>query len=638
MTPSLRAAPRREAPARADAAPGPEPAPSFWLGLAGALAVLAAYNLVFFNRYFPLTEGWFSAYAKLIANGMVPYRDFHLFMPPLYPLQLAAFSSVFGESFLALRLVGIGLILSMAAAVYALFARSFPAFVACFATIVSMVYYQSGVAHITYDFTQFVTAYALFSIFFIVKHCERRPEPAQRLDGKGALFVSLAGLFASAAFLVKQSNGAFIAASCGLAVLLGSARWGARYAARSGAVFAASAMAPLALVAGWLLYRGALRACVDQVFFGAIQSKGSLDSILFAWTKGLFTPGYVIQLKKILLWLAPLAVFSWSLERFGWGHRPGFLQGRRLNAALIIASVLLALACVAIPFYYPEFARRTLAAPGVFLVNNVIIVSTAFSILASAVGLALLVLKPERLNVAVFVPALVSLGLVSGNGTSAGIGEISCFLGLGLLLATLMSLRADFFIGKAACLVLGLSYMTLLVSNKYDAPYAWWSVEQPGIRSGLRPADIDKLEGFRLSEETARILAEVTGELRSAAAPGEPVLSFPHMPVFYLLSDRWPDLKAVVHWFDFLPDDKAEEEARRLVQNPPKAIVCLDLPEFVWSSHERLFRHGKRMGQRSIREAIDRLTAGGRYKLARTYDLPNGCVLKVWKARLSALG
>jgi len=33
----------------------------------------------------PITEGWFSAYAHLIINGKMPYRDFYLYLTPFYP-------------------------------------------------------------------------------------------------------------------------------------------------------------------------------------------------------------------------------------------------------------------------------------------------------------------------------------------------------------------------------------------------------------------------------------------------------------------------------------------------------------------------------------------------------------------------
>src|SRR5262245_13372214 len=122
--------------------PAPAGARLWWAGLFAVWVPLLVYNLLFFNRYFPVTEGWFSLYARLIRAGQMPYRDFCLFLPPLYPLQLAAFSGIFGDEFIALRAAGVLVMLGMAWVVYALFARWFPPFAAAFASLLALVYYQ----------------------------------------------------------------------------------------------------------------------------------------------------------------------------------------------------------------------------------------------------------------------------------------------------------------------------------------------------------------------------------------------------------------------------------------------------------------------------------------------------------------
>ena len=74
-----------------------------WL-CAGSIVLL--YNYLYSFSYLPMTEGWFTVYAKLMNNGLVPYRDFYLYLTPLYPLLIANFILLFGDSFFALRLLG----------------------------------------------------------------------------------------------------------------------------------------------------------------------------------------------------------------------------------------------------------------------------------------------------------------------------------------------------------------------------------------------------------------------------------------------------------------------------------------------------------------------------------------------------
>src|SRR5437667_732676 len=77
------------------------------------IVVIVSYNLTFLNKFYPITEGWFSTYAWLFNNGQFPYRDFYFLLTPLYLIKLALFTSVFGYSILYLRILGLVVILLM---------------------------------------------------------------------------------------------------------------------------------------------------------------------------------------------------------------------------------------------------------------------------------------------------------------------------------------------------------------------------------------------------------------------------------------------------------------------------------------------------------------------------------------------
>ena len=120
--------------------------------------------------------------------------------------------------------------------------------------------------------------------------------------------------------------------------------------------------------------------------------------------------------------------------------------------------------------------------------------------------------------------------------------------------------------------------------------------------------------------------------MRTNSAPDDDVYVFPNISGLYVLSNRWPKSKAIVSWFDFLPDQPAREEAERLSAAPPQLIVDLDMPEQVWTTHERLFRNGKTIGQRAIKDAIRKLTADTmQYDLIYMKKLPDGCSLSIWQ-------
>ncbi len=616
---------------------GPVAARVWWAGLLAVWVPLLVYNLLFFNRYFPLTEGWFSLYGRLIRAGQVPYRDFYLFLPPLYPCQLAAITGVFGDEFIVLRTAGVLVILALAWVTYALFTRWFPPYASAFAAFVALVYYQSGVAHITYDFTQFLTLYALLGLYFLIRHLEAGPRPGAGWWKRHRLLL-LAGFFAACAFLIKHSNGAFVVLGTGLATAVGAWRGGWRRMAGELFALGCGMLAPVALVVGWLASCGALGEACDQLLRGAVQSKGNLGDILFAWLGRVFDAEYPGRLKGFALCLLPaLAVLAVAGRVFR-GRLRQNVHAAPLNLAILLVLLPLTLTAVLAPYLRPETARRLLAVPGGGLFDygfpltgiHVIVLSTATLGVLLACGAAGGFTRRPLIPRTQFVAVLFILGLMAGNGTSAGLSEISCFFVVGLLTAWLMARAADLMLLKAAVALLGCSAVAYLAGCKYEHPYWWWFVEQPDVRQGTVACHLPGLRGMRLSPRAAETVREVVEAVRAEVPAGAPIFCFPHIPQFYLLTDRWPTTAGKVHWFDFLPDDRARADAARLRRDPPPALVYMDLPEIVWTTHEELFRQGRPLGQRELRAVLSELTETGDYAHRVERDVGNGCRLHVW--------
>lgn len=67
----------------------------------------AAFNLFLVNKFFPITEGWFQDAAHYINDGRVMYRDFHMYIPPAFPLLIALLQRFFGDTLIYYRYFGI---------------------------------------------------------------------------------------------------------------------------------------------------------------------------------------------------------------------------------------------------------------------------------------------------------------------------------------------------------------------------------------------------------------------------------------------------------------------------------------------------------------------------------------------------
>src|SRR4030042_5573501 len=230
------------------------------IGLGISLIVIGIYNALFFNRYLPLSEGWFSVYAHYMLDGAIPYRDFHFFLPPLYPGIVATFTHIFGASLIALRVFGIAVTLSITIMLFLLYSRLFPAYIACIVTIVSVIYWQSNITFIGYNFLNILHLFALLGVFFVCKYYDYDDHSLKSSKGwMASAFLFCAGLFGGLAFLIKQSDGFFVLTFSFLAVAISAyAKEGLRKALRSMTIYSAGILIPVLGLLIWLVSNGVL--------------------------------------------------------------------------------------------------------------------------------------------------------------------------------------------------------------------------------------------------------------------------------------------------------------------------------------------------------------------------------------------
>ncbi len=601
-------------------------------GAVVCLVVVGIYNLLFFYRFFPLTEGWFSVYADLILHGRMPYRDFYFFLPPLYPLKIAAFTYLFGPSIFALRVLGFVLALLITLALFIIYSRFFPAYIASISAIATAIYYESNVAYIPYDFLHFCTLYALVSGYLVCVYFRAEA----RVTNYGPLhhlLLGLSGALSSFAFLTKQSNGFFIVACLTLAVALNGLPFGFRRCFRGIALFAAGVFAPIVLVCSWLLKRHALNLFLHQAFLGGAKAKGTMAAILFGWAPRLLTYPDMLCLAAVVVFVLALRYKSFLLDKFTSREGREFTFGLAQNLILFWCCGILCLLCVALP--YANVGLSSIAANATFIhaAYYAVIISTAVGCFLLFVIYATRMVWGRSLLFADIVTILcLSLGLLYGTGTSAAFAEEGAFLGAGLLLGYLLLVRSSYHSGKIVFLCLVMCLLVFMVSRKYVQPYNWWGITENDVRAATESIDDVYLHGIQMSRNTADVVSSVRSIIERYSRPDEAIFTFPNIPIFYLLTGRPSTAFAVVHWFDVLPDKPAADDAQRLLSFPPKIIVSLELPQDVWVSHEKAFRDGKPSGQRKIYQAIQSLTSRpGKYVLAGVFYIPEHNWVKVWR-------
>lgn len=144
----------------------------------------------------------------------------------------------------------------------------------------------------------------------------------------------------------------------------------------------------------------------------------------------------------------------------------------------------------------------------------------------------------------------------------------------------------------------------LSMMQKYTEPYSWWGWgDTPISREDQYSIDLPRMEGFRVTRET-KVTYEKTVELIVKNSDEKDfVLTFPHMKLFNILSDRMEAPTFVVsYFFDVCPDEYALSDAKIIEKTPPKIVVMNAYDEEFWNYNENAFRGGEKSGQRKILE------------------------------------
>jgi len=597
-----------------------------YCGYALLIIPLTIYYLLYFDKYLPITEGWFSTYAHLIRIGQLPYRDFFLVLPPLYPYQMAAFQTFFGESIISLRYLGLVVTCAIGVALFEILSTLFNRWVSAFAACIALIYYQSGNAYIGYDFTQVLTLYLFLGTMFLIKYCDLTTFTS---TNRGGILLFLSGMFLALAVLTKHSNGSIGALAVllsGIVVLAHCERH--PHASTRLLSLGGGFILPIIMTCGWLAYKGILMDAASNVLVAALQAKGGPQAAFINWFKNLIAERYVFHTRKFfkrLLVLVPgviaLSCFLGIMRdvlHYGvdkWTHSLSLKLGRadtqepplgRLGLAILV----LGFACLVGIIYAIHHGLRIPQATmnlGTLVRNQIVIGSINLYVIGGIIALVLSVRKKTMLAVRYFIVFALGIGLIVGNGTSGGLSEVSSFLGLGIASAYLVGIASRYAIPLLIPLWIFLSLATVLIDKKFSSPYYWWEMTSTDIRTVHCASSKGILEGLCLEPTKMSKIDEIINEVQIQTHESDKIYTYPHIPIFHLLTGRDPYAKAPVSWFDFMSDDWALYVSNELLANPPPLLIVADVPETVMEAHERLFRGGKQLGQREILRSIQTL-------------------------------
>lgn len=588
----------------------------FYKGLFFSVFFIAVFNWMWLDNYFPVTEGWFSAYAHRWIEGYLPYRDTRLFLPPLYTWQISLWERLFGPSLWGLRFLGLLSVTGLSAAVYSLLRRLTSSFGAAIAAVISVLCFESFNVFIPYDYHTFDTLYAVVSVLFIVKSFESRlPEKVARLE---QTFLFLSGFFVACCLLVKHSMGALLLLTVFLIYLAGCWQEKIWPSLHRLSLLALGFALPVAIFIFWLFAYSSPGGFYKDVVLGA-GAKGSLVSILFGFLSLQFTPRFTFQLiiaAAMLLSLHKLPEFASprKMAKVGW----------------------LVLACTSffvighhfIPYLHlPKWFSSLYLHASAFGVP-LAVVTTFFAVIKGIPRGGRAITKP---SFDLFAVAALSCCLMYSTALSTLISAPGAFLGVGLAVSLAWNKLSGFTRLSVFFLAVTFLYADATVAAKYSRPYYWWNISAPDVRSGLAEFTPSILKGISTAPENKAAIEGTTRIILENTQPGDFVFAYPSIPVFYLLSDRWPPTNSLQHWYDTVNDAGVMEDLDKLKSNLPKVIVILDLPADAALVHEKLFRGGKFSAQREMAGWINTQIEAKLYKAEADFNLGTETRLKVFK-------
>ena len=605
---------------------------TFFYGLFAVGFVLFIYVFFIYNRTFPVSEGWYSNYAKLINEGKIPYKDFECLFPPLYMYIIAFITKIFGYKLIVLRLIGIIIFVSIGLMTYLIFTQVFSAFPSVVATITSCLYLQSEAAQVYYDYIRFMDLSIYISIFFLLKFIRQYRFNRNKIK-KWNTFIFIAGFFGSVSMLFKQSSGTIYLLYCIVFLLIFAALYTKRLGLYNWICYMLGAIIPILLLIIYLLYTQTYDNFWKMIFVDALSAKGggqnsSIFTLLFGWI-GRSREIFVQELVPIIMLLIIIGIIIFLHSKSSSQKTTNMFIPMFLFSTIMVLGIGF---CFLSPQACSYFA-------GKFDANFLFVVFSVESILFIVSLILLLVLKKDI----IIYFSLSSIIFVIGYAvtTSGGLSESQSALALGFIFATLLHFCTFKYgtIIKIPFLILALMIGLSSGARKYITTYSWWGLTEASLWDNIYETNISALDGIFVSANSKNVLEGIVQNIDNNTLPTDEIFCFPHIPIFYVLSDRSSGTFTQVQWFDVASSESINKDILYLSQNIPKIIVKCNFPEYVKENHELMFNNNKISSTRKLENFLDKLIDScgyseiGNYSINTDYSisvylLPDNSILK----------
>ncbi len=573
------------------------------------------YSLLTSLRTMPFAEGWYTYYSQCINNGEIVYKDFDYLFTPLYINFIALFTRIFGYKIIYLRLLGVFTFCVIAWLLFLTIKEIFNVQIATVVTIPTMMYLQSEVVQIFYDYIRFMDVMSVATLLFLAKFIK---ELKSDNDKKKRKYLMWAGVFNAALILVKQNVGiVFLAYVIILLIAIAIVKRVNRNTnIKNIGWFLLGVMIPIAITLLLMLINGSLFGFISQTGADAIAAKGGVLAILFGW----FPNNAESFISQIIPAIAMLVLFlvMYLISKIYSKHAESKVE--KLMEYIAILVPILAFVGFILLHIFKDFAIVWTNFNYLSTYNIFLVVVPIFWIYVIKVIVAYR--KKEKINTQDLLYIAMSgayFAISWSCGMSAGLAEGQATFGLAFALALLLT-KCDFKYGSVFKILVGglCLFMTMqYASKKMVDTYQWWGMTDSDYWSSTEKIDdIPLLKGIKMSETTKAVYEDIYSLVQEKTDEDDSIYCFPQIPIFYSLCDRTdPGVRAKVQWFDVASDTSIINDMEVLENNPPSVIIIYETEEYAYNGHEFMFRSGEISATRRMKQFLLEYVTKNGYEL-----------------------
>lgn len=577
-------------------------------------AIIALFNLAYFNRYFPPTDGWWETYGYLLAQGIRPYVDFNLAFPPLFVAFNAILVKLFGADFLLFRGIGVFLTVVNFTLLYLFLARYFSVIVAALTAFFAVIVLMSDPVFIAKDYHMFMELFVAATLLLAAHVSPDRPGETTVYSPRVLIRLALLGFFVGAVSLIKQNVGVFLFIGYAIS-LMAEKRAQLRSKILSLSSYFLGMGLLLVLTYGSLVYFDIpLPAFLSALFQN--NSKGSVWTVLLRF----ILDKYNLKAMAVAFVLLGAGYFARKAALILLETKPNLLRGRLSECLFELVVAVIAV-----------YSFSSAAIPSLFKVNAI----SVYVPVTLAVFIVFLYTAATRANVdehnermRFIAWPLLMLAYCCTHSSSYNT------TGLYFVLAfSAAYLFEHLFVWaphrKLHFAVVLLSVVPGIMFAKMVEPYSWWGLNQGSVFQARYQLPYPELDGIYADKSTAEFFSVSKSAIEKYSKANNDVYLFPHIPVLYLLSHKLPFTKNLVQWFDVITSENMRAEINAVKARPPELAVIVTPPRRVIAGHEYLLR--KYLPQSELADYFDKQTQAGEYRLVANHLLSKNIGAEIWE-------